>query len=133
MTYTNSLQFAGDQTSDSIDSFNWPKGREGFCLTGSLHLPASCDRTAGSEEMGASLQAFHPLLCKLDTTKRFEDSLFFSYEPTVTAPQSTTVWVSPFIFRQKTFLYLHLNVYSKSGTSHSTSRKKHQNMQKTLR
>lgn len=75
MTYTNSLKFAWDQTSDSIDSFNWPKGSEGFCLTGILHLLASCDRIAASEEMGASLQAFHPLLRKLDTTERFEDSL----------------------------------------------------------
>lgn len=81
MTYTNSLEFAWDQTPDSIDNFNWPKGSEGFCLTGILHLLASCDRIAGWEEMGASVQAFHTLLCKLDTTKCFGDSLFISYEP----------------------------------------------------
>lgn len=79
--YTDSLKFAWDQTSDSTDSFNWPKGSEGFGWTDIVHLLASCYRSAGSEEMGASLPAFHPMLRKLDRTKCSEGSLFVSYEP----------------------------------------------------
>lgn len=51
--------------------------------------------------MGASLQAFHPLLHKLDTTKRFGDSLFVSYEPDCYCPTVNHSLDQPFLFSDK--------------------------------
>lgn len=95
MTYTNSLKFAWDQTSDS---FNWPKGSEGFCLTGILHLLASCDRIAASEEMGAGFPPTAPQIRHNETLRRL---LVYQFWTRLLPPHSQPQSGSAFLFSDK--------------------------------